>query len=401
MYRFSKDGVSVLTILDRRRVKNTGAFPVKIEVVFRRHQKYYPAGEDVRIEEWECMWGKRAETKRCCHIADAFLRIKVEVETLIDKGQFSFQALDMRLSRGADDVIAAMDNKMSELLADGKVNSYYRYRSTARAIERFAGRSVPFGCVDLPWLKRCERFWRAKGMSATTINIYMRTLKCVCAHAVDCGIIKENAFPFGKMRYKIPTASVRKEALSKEQIRRIACWNGSTEVGYWRDLWMFSYLCNGINFRDMLYLKYGNIVNGEIVYSRSKTSESHRKDIRATITPYMYDIMKRSGNGTCGQPNDYIFRHAVKGESPVEIAATVRNAIGACNKALRILARELNLPHFTTYAARHSFATVLQREGADISFISESLGHSSITMTEVYLAGFDRDIRKRNAAMLL
>ena len=39
MFKYSKDGVSVLTILDNRRAKINGLFPVKVQVVFRRKQK--------------------------------------------------------------------------------------------------------------------------------------------------------------------------------------------------------------------------------------------------------------------------------------------------------------------------------------------------------------------------
>ena len=35
MFKYSKDGVSVLTILDTRRAKKSGQFPVKVQVVYR------------------------------------------------------------------------------------------------------------------------------------------------------------------------------------------------------------------------------------------------------------------------------------------------------------------------------------------------------------------------------
>ena len=46
MFKYSKDGVSVLTILDTRRAKINGLFPVKVQVVFRRKQKYYSTGKE-------------------------------------------------------------------------------------------------------------------------------------------------------------------------------------------------------------------------------------------------------------------------------------------------------------------------------------------------------------------
>ena len=47
----------------------------------------------------------------------------------------------------------------------------------------------------------------------------------------------------------------------------------------------------------------------------------------------------------------------------------------------------------TTYVARHSFATILQRSGASESFISEALGHSNMQTTQNYLAGFEDDAK--------
>ena len=79
----------------------------------------------------------------------------------------------------------------------------------------------------------------------------------------------------------------------------------------------------------------------------------------------------------------------------------VRKVISSCNSAMKILAADLGIPAFSTYAARHSFATVLKKSGTDISFISESLGHTSIAMTENYLAGYDKEERIRFAQNLI
>ena len=41
MFKYSKDGISVLSVLDARRAKKSGLFPVKIQVIHNRKQKYY------------------------------------------------------------------------------------------------------------------------------------------------------------------------------------------------------------------------------------------------------------------------------------------------------------------------------------------------------------------------
>lgn len=41
------------------------------------------------------------------------------------------------------------------------------------------------------------------------------------------------------------------------------------------------------------------------------------------------------------------------------------------------------------HVARHSYATVLKRAGVSTSIISESLGHSSEKITQIYLDSFE------------
>jgi len=45
-------------------------------------------------------------------------------------------------------------------------------------------------------------------------------------------------------------------------------------------------------------------------------------------------------------------------------------------------------------------ATVLKRSGANIAYISESLGHADLKTTENYLASFEREEREKNAKLL-
>jgi len=49
VYRDCKDGVTALTILDTRRPKQNGLYPVKVQVIFKRVQKYYSTGKECLI----------------------------------------------------------------------------------------------------------------------------------------------------------------------------------------------------------------------------------------------------------------------------------------------------------------------------------------------------------------
>ena len=52
MFKFTKDRISVMTVLDKRRPKASGLYPVKVQVVYRRVQKYYLTGKELTEEEW-------------------------------------------------------------------------------------------------------------------------------------------------------------------------------------------------------------------------------------------------------------------------------------------------------------------------------------------------------------
>lgn len=49
---------------------------------------------------------------------------------------------------------------------------------------------------------------------------------------------------------------------------------------------------------------------------------------------------------------------------------------------------------------KHSFATQLKSSGASTEFISESLGHSSLAVTENIFASFPQEEKKKWAAKL-
>ena len=403
MYKFRKNNVSVLVVVDKRRMKNNGRYPVKIEVICRRKQKYYPTGKDVTLNEWDTMWNSRRLSEKGASIESSFNFIRTQVEELTNIGRFSFASLDSRLGYNMMSVNDILRNKMNSILKQGRINSYYRYRSTLKALETYGGPKIDFNAVTSEWLERCESAWVKEGRSETTISIYMKTLRCIFNEAVDSGIIRETECPFGKNKYRIPKAKKREMALTKEQIISIQEWHGDSKTEYWRDLWLFSYLCNGVNFRDMLFLRYRDIIDGEICFIRSKTAKTNGRSqvIKVPILPEMKRIMERSGRGIHGDPDSYIFRHAMNQSRPMEVSLLTRKVINKCNNALKKIARDLKIPSFSTYSARHSFATILMRSGADMKYISESLGHANIEMTWNYIAGFDRDERMRYASMLL
>lgn len=304
----------------------------------------------------------------------------------------------MRITEKKCSVNEAVLQKMQSLYGEGRINSWYRYRSMLRALEEFAGGDIGFGDIDEEWLARCEALWKESGRNSTTVGIYMKSLRSVYnACMKDMG-------PFGPGGYCIPRQRSRKMALSSSSLKAVLDWKGGVgdKMSESRDLWVFSYLCNGINFKDMLQLKYSSIEDGEIRFVRSKTRQSTGgMTVRVYISDEMWNIIRRRGNAVRSRRGDgYIFRYLDGTETPMQLEGVVRSVIRDCNIQMKKLAGELKIPVFTTYSARHTFATVLKRKGVAVSYISESLGHTSIRTTERYLAGFEQEDRRRYSAYL-
>ena len=406
MLKYSKDGVSVVLTHDTRRKNKEGSYPVKVQIVQKGKQRYYSTGKSLSVEEWETL----AETKNKSlseirqDLENSFSFIKKIVEPLVNEHEFTFDALNLRLGKGFGDntLGAAFQAKIESLLSENRIGSYNYYNDTLKTIEDFAGKNIPFEYITVAWLKKLEKHLLDTGRNYTTIGMRCRAIRSIMNDALTSGIIKEKQYPFGRGKYEIPTGQGRKLALTLQQIKTLVTYSdGSEATEHYRDLWFFSYLCNGINFADLITLKYANIQNDEIYFTRAKTINTSRvkKEICAVITPEMRTIMDKWGNAD-KNPDSYIFGFLNGDETPLQITKRVRDVISNCNRRLRKIGKAIGIAGLSTYTARHSYATVLKRSGANIAYISESLGHKDLKTTENYLASFEKEERVKNASFL-
>ena len=116
-------------------------------------------------------------------------------------------------------------------------------------------------------------------------------------------------------------------------------------------------------------------------------------------------IIVKIGKGVIQNQRDLLLcrQHQLANGQPggqIQLIGGVRRIVTKCNRKLKKIAQGTGIAQLTTYTARHSFATVLKRGGAKTSYISESLGHSNLTVTENYLACFEKEERIRNARLL-
>ena len=164
-----------------------------------------------------------------------------------------------------------------------------------------------------------------------------------------------------------------------------------------RDMWLFSFYCNGMNMVDIFNLKWKNIKNGFLYFIREKTKHTSRQvhQIEIFLVPQAVEIIDKWANQGRRKKDRYIF--PVFDETMDEEAKLQANriAVRLVNDNMKTITNKLGIQnHVTTFVARHTWATILMRNNVPVSFISKGLGHTSISTTEKYLSDFNQDQKK-------
>ncbi|MGM0621650.1 MAG: tyrosine-type recombinase/integrase [Bacteroidota bacterium] len=112
------------------------------------------------------------------------------------------------------------------------------------------------------------------------------------------------------------------------------------------------------------------------------------------LTELSKSIIKKYGqkDNNAGQ---YIFPILTKSMDKEMIQQKVKRFTRFVNQHIKNLAKANDLPEdISTYWARHSFATLSIRGGANMEFVREAFGHQNITTTQNYFAGFTDETKK-------
>lgn len=142
-----------------------------------------------------------------------------------------------------------------------------------------------------------------------------------------------------------------------------------------RDRALFGLLYGaGLRLGEALALTLGDLPDsGGVLRVMGKGRKERTVPLLPVCQQLLNDYIKESGHG-----DD---RHA-----PVFIGEKgARLNPGVAQRAMRTLRRAMGLPETATpHALRHSFATHLLRNGANLREIQELLGHASLSTTQIY-----------------
>jgi site-specific recombinase XerD len=446
-----KEELNLFFYHDTRIEKLGGVYPVKLALYRPRFKKkkLFRIGLDLTEAEFEQGHLKNEPTRKADKITG---KAKKELEEKLDRlkatesrakeilaelHDFSFYEFENRFYNKAAKVGAYyyFEAAIQKMKSEGRVRTAETYTLALKKLKEFANLKkkkpldeLPFEDITSKFLFDFER-WLATYYNHTesTIGIYIRPLRTVFNTAIadKNSSVKAELYPFGGKQYTPPSGQNVKKALTAYQLKQL--FEAQPENKFQekaKDFWFFSYLANGINFKDIAELKFGNINGNRLFFYRSKTKAKTKAApvlIQAVLPEFALNVLKKYGKPE-GKKEEFVFDIISPLHNPEEALRRLKGFTRFVNQHMKKLAegynKNLTLEHakakkeppkeeellpadISTYWARHSFTTQAIRKGASMELLQESLGHKNLATTQNYFAGFTSDVKDNLAKSLL
>ena len=390
---YKKMATHIKLTLDTRR-KNTKIFPLIFRLSHNRKTTSIATGYNISPSNWD---EKKREIKLSFKGTDSPTRLNnlllkrkaymVDVLTkLEDKGQLKYLSVSevrhhITQTINQTTFYNYCETLIKEMIEAKRIGNARVYQHTLNAIKNFRkNRDFSFDELNTDFLYRFERWHLSKGNTLGGLSVYLRTVRAINRKAIKTGIADLEGYAFKD--YVIRSSKPQKRAVSIEAIRKV--WNLELKVDTIlfidRNIFIMSFLLNGMSYVDLANLKLANIIDGRIKYIRQKTNEPYDIKIHEQLNPLLTFFTEGK------KKNDYILP-IIKRKNDIDQYKDIEWARKRFNKNLKILAKKAEIEeNLTSYVTRHSFASGADDMGIPVTAISKMLGHKRISTTQVYLA---------------
>jgi integrase/recombinase XerD len=401
-----QEKVTVSFFLDASRPNAEGMCLIKLNIYQRPTKKRYATKFHATEAEWKKINSSNLRDDDLKKIKKSLQEIEKKADNIISKmSPFSFVSFEERYfnkdaTKHGNTLQYWFEKYIAQLNYAGQIGTSISYKTTINSINAFK-KHLSLHDVTPTFLLDYENHMLKEGKSISTVGIYMRQLRAIINQAIDANVISSDNYPFKK--YQVPAGRNIKKALNEADLKKLLNYQPDTEHKQKAiDFWLFSYLCNGMNFADIIELKPADIDGNYLHFIRVKTKRTKKKDlrpIRVGLNPKAIAIIKRQRNTDPANP--FLFPVLEKDLTPLTTKHRCQRFIKWVNNKMESIRKELQIEQkIGTYSARHSFSTMLKRKGVSTEFIKESLGHSSQVTTENYLDSFTDDVKLEYANLL-
>jgi integrase/recombinase XerD len=383
-----------------------GSHPIMVRIAHNNKRKLVSTECSAMKEEWNYeeaqLFTKKSDGSRINKAIKINEKIgkklyKIEEQCSEMGNSFQIDRIGQVKTKSDDLVLYAKSLIESMLLADRPANAVV-YKTTLNSLLQF-DRRVSFSKIDQRFLEQFCKHLNAKGLSQSSQNNYVRTLRAIFNRAISDGVIDEQQYPFtrrigerGKFKVSDLNTKSRPSGLSIEQMNRFKEFDAPDKGGCAeaKRVFLLSYYLRGMSFTDLARLKWDDLESGRIAYVRKKLQ--NRKgaskldvQIHEALKPIL-DYYSRFGN-------DYVLP-VLNGKEKDEkhIRQKIQRKLKVVNAGLKLIAKDCDLPRdLRSYWARHTFAKTLSVSNVSIADIQEALGHSNLATTSVYLKSMNSE----------
>ena len=423
----------IKAILYKAKTYSDGTHPIMIRVTFNRERVYKTVGYSVVPEAWDeitsQVWEKKPViTKRqegqlnseklkelkllysqavvlsnarhinttiqdsVSDVSDILQLIKVNKEELsLDNIK---QKLNPKVTEDRKSSFFAYGAERQALLYNqGSVGTSRSYKSVLTKMKNFVkGKDLKFTDLNLKFLQDYESYMIAAGQKTNTIYNNFKIIRAIYYAAQKENLVSLEKSPFIIFKLKLDN-QIKKDKLTIQEILTIEelVLDNNSLIWHVRNCFLFSFYCAGIRISDLLQLKWQNITSdGRVEYKMEKTGGYKT----VALLPKALKILAFYKTKEA-KPDDYIFpllNTEADLKKPSVLHAQISSKTTIINKYLKKIAElaAIDKP-LSSHIARHTFSDIARKRGASLYDISKLLGHSSIKITEGYLASLDTE----------
>lgn len=367
----------VKVILDKRRARQVGDYPIKL-VVSTGKCMYISTGMYCFEEEW------KDGMPTANHKKVKLRKMLVDVEDMVYRidGDISDKELKNRIEvcigmkKEVSCTLVDYIRQYAELAKAEKTRNVYLY--TAKCVEEYDSK-VTYGLVDRRWIESFDRWMEVvKRLRTNTRGIHLRNMRTV----FNWGLDNEYTTNYPFRRNTIKREETKKKALSVETVRKLLAYVPHEDCHshiIYRDIFMLMMYLRGINISDLMQLKHEDVREGRIEYRRNKTGILYS----IKIEPEAQKILKKY------KGKKYLLN--MMEEQPYFNTAINRmlKKIGetrTVGQGGKHVTTPLLPPDVSSNSARHTWATLAIEADIPKEIVSLGLGHIiGSRTTEIYI----------------
>ena len=197
--------------------------------------------------------------------------------------------------------------------------------------------------------------------SLASVNNHLRVLSKIFSLALDAELITRN--PCFKVKKFRPNNRRLRVLSDEEEVRLLSKLEENELV---RNIVIFA-LNTGLRRGEIFGLQWPDVdlERGRVIVRKTKSSKERFVPMNRTVKELLFSVKRIS---------DYVFPSPQTGRRLVDLKTGFRRGI-----------EESKIRNFRFHDLRHTFATRLADEGADVFTLKEILGHADIRTTMIYV----------------